>query len=91
MVSYSVLGAAAFIAFFFGVIAARRYPDRKVIWEAPRSNVAHDSAIEDPQLIAMLQQGKVIDAIKRYRELTGAGLKDSKDAVEQLKRQSLKS
>jgi hypothetical protein len=31
-----------------------------------------------------LQQGNKIEAIKLYRDFTGLGLKDSKDAVEQL-------
>ncbi|WP_159845381.1 ribosomal protein L7/L12 [Nocardia sp. CY41] len=31
---------------------------------------------------ALLRQGKKIHAIKRYRELTGCGLKEAKDAVE---------
>lgn len=35
---------------------------------------------------ALLHQGQRIDAIKRYRELTGSGLKEAKDAVEQLER-----
>jgi len=30
----------------------------------------------------LLRQGKKIEAIKRYREITGAGLKDAKEAVE---------
>lgn len=39
-------------------------------------------AIADEQLQDALRQGKKIEAIKRYRELTGAGLKEAKDAVE---------
>ncbi|MFD7664460.1 ribosomal protein L7/L12 [Streptomyces sp. NPDC059788] len=31
---------------------------------------------------ALLHKGQKIQAIKRYRELTGAGLKEAKDAVE---------
>ncbi|BDT94891.1 hypothetical protein IFM12275_48670 [Nocardia sputorum] len=31
---------------------------------------------------ALLRQGKKIHAIKRYRELTGCGLKEAKEAVE---------
>ncbi len=34
----------------------------------------------------LLAQGKKIHAIKIYRELTGSGLKDAKDAVEQRER-----
>ncbi|MFE7744665.1 ribosomal protein L7/L12 [Nocardia sp. NPDC057455] len=34
------------------------------------------------EIDALLAQGKKIHAIKRYRELTGCGLKEAKDAVE---------
>lgn len=34
------------------------------------------------QIDALLMQGKKIHAIKRYRELTGCGLEEAKDAVE---------
>jgi ribosomal protein L7/L12 len=42
------------------------------------------SAAEDPRLIELLQTGNKIGAIKLYRELTGAGLKEAKDAVEEM-------
>ncbi|MEU4342731.1 ribosomal protein L7/L12 [Nocardia sp. NPDC023852] len=34
------------------------------------------------QIDALLAEGKKIQAIKRYRELTGSGLKEAKEAVE---------
>ncbi|GAA5069020.1 ribosomal protein L7/L12 [Nocardia callitridis] len=34
------------------------------------------------ELDELLARGKKIQAIKRYRELTGSGLKDAKDAIE---------
>jgi ribosomal protein L7/L12 len=34
----------------------------------------------------LLRAGRKIEAIKRYRELTGSGLKEAKDAVEALER-----
>ena len=36
----------------------------------------------DAQIAASLRDGRKIEAIKRYRELYGVGLKDAKDAVE---------
>ncbi len=36
----------------------------------------------DEQIRSALAHGELILAIKRYRELTGAGLKEAKDAVE---------
>ena len=86
MVSYSVLAAVALVAFALGVFTARRRADTNVVWEAPRTGPEHEAAIADPQLLSLLQQKQLIPAIKRYRELTGAGLKESKDAVEALQR-----
>jgi ribosomal protein L7/L12 len=40
-----------------------------------------------PEIIAFVQQGKKINAIKLYREATGMGLKESKEAVEEIERQ----
>jgi len=87
LVSYSVLAVVALFAFVLGMLTARRRSDTKVIWEAaPQTGPAHDAAITDPQLLAMLEQKQLIGAIRRYRDLTGAGLKESKDAVEALQR-----
>lgn len=41
----------------------------------------------DAQMIALVQTGQKIEAIKRYREATGVGLKEAKEAVEALARQ----
>ena len=43
------------------------------------------SAADDPRLAELLQAGKEIQAIKLYRELTGVGLAEAKDAVEGMK------
>ena len=40
---------------------------------------------DDPVIAAALEEGNLIGAIKRYRELTGAGLADSKAAVEAIR------
>ena len=42
-----------------------------------------DEALER-ELVGLLQQGQKIEAIKLYRERTGAGLKEAKDAVDAL-------
>lgn len=87
MVSYWYLIVIAVLAFVVGVFTMRRRSNTKVIWEAtPQTGAAHEAAIADPQLLAMLRQKQLIGAIKRYRELTGVGLKESKDAVEALER-----
>jgi len=56
---------------------------------APR-RITSEMAIDDGELRRYLAGGRLIDAIKRYRELTGLGLKESKDAIESL-RDSMKS
>ena len=38
----------------------------------------------DPELLGLAKSGRKIEAIKRYRDITGAGLKDAKDFVERL-------
>jgi ribosomal protein L7/L12 len=38
----------------------------------------------DQDVLALAQAGRKIEAIKRYREITGAGLKEAKDAVERM-------
>ncbi len=44
--------------------------------------------LPSPDVEALLRQGKKIHAIKLYRQQTGMGLKDAKDAVEAMERQS---
>jgi ribosomal protein L7/L12 len=56
---------------------------------APR-RITSEMAIDDAELRRHLSGGRLIEAIKRYRELTGLGLKESKDAIESL-RDSMKS
>jgi ribosomal protein L7/L12 len=36
------------------------------------------------QVEALLRRGKTIEAIKAYREATGAGLREAKEAVDRL-------
>ncbi|UNZ21818.1 ribosomal protein L7/L12 [Streptomyces sp. 891-h] len=42
----------------------------------------HDPRLGD--VVELLRSGKKLHAIKRYRELTGDGLKEAKEAVERL-------
>ena len=53
-----------------------RSPER-----GPTPEVAGDLAA---QVLTLMAEGRKIEAIKRYRERTGAGLKAAKDAVEAL-------
>ena len=45
------------------------------------------SAAEDPRIVELVQAGNQIQAIKLYRELTGVGLAEAKDAVDRLAEQ----
>ncbi len=38
----------------------------------------------DEEILGLMKGGKKIEAVKRYREKTGLGLKEAKDAVEAL-------
>ncbi len=42
------------------------------------------TASEDPRVVTLAQSGKQIEAIKLYRELTGVGLAEAKDAVDRI-------
>ena len=52
--------------------------------ESGFSEPASVVASEDPRVLELIQGGKEIQAIKLYRELTGAGLAEAKDAVDRL-------
>ena len=42
------------------------------------------AASEDPRVIELVQAGQKIQAVKLYKELTGVGLAEAKDAVDNL-------
>jgi len=54
------------------------------------ADVARKADVASPgtegDILSMLEQGRKIDAIRMYREQTGAGLREAKDAVEALER-----
>ena len=52
------------------------------IYERYGVNIARQVDKVNDEILNLLRQGDKIPAIKRYRELTGVGLKDAKDAVE---------
>lgn len=45
---------------------------------------ADEQRAQRERIEALVREGKQIAAIKEYREMTGAGLKDAKDAVERM-------
>jgi len=53
----------------------------------PASIQAQSTADWMSQVRALLQAGKKIEAVKLYREMAGVGLKEAKDAVDELERE----
>src|SRR4029078_2113157 len=51
----------------------------------PRPAMAIEDDLEE-RVRSLMDEGQIIEAIKLYRERTGAGLKESKDAVEAMGR-----
>lgn len=43
------------------------------------------AAAFSPEIVALVGKGKPIQAIKLYRQITGASLKESKDAIDSLR------
>ena len=60
-------------------------PYRAAPPEPPVVHVPSGSEEADAVIADALQQGNLIQAIKRYREITGAGLRDAKAAVEAMR------
>ncbi len=48
----------------------------------PNMQVSNSAALRDPQVQAFIASNQKINAIKRYRELTGSDLKTAKDAID---------
>jgi large subunit ribosomal protein L7/L12 len=74
------LGVAAVVIRVF--VVRRRAED--IHPPHPREPAARLDAAHERELRRLLAARQKIAAIRRYRELTGAGLKDAKDAVERL-------
>jgi hypothetical protein len=60
--------------------------ERQVKFLLGQSNVPFVDYVENefPEVVALKRQGKLIDAIKLYRSITGAGLVEAKSYVEGL-------
>ena len=64
-------------------LAEAKYAVEEIERNTTRSVANHDDdSVED--LLQLLREGNKIEAIKRHRDRTGAGLKESKDYVEAL-------
>lgn len=64
-----------------GLTDATQAVERLAKGEAAGSHASVDSALE-AEIASLLEGGKKIEAVKLYRERTGLGLKEARDAVE---------
>ncbi|MEU8590879.1 ribosomal protein L7/L12 [Streptomyces sp. NPDC048664] len=75
---------------YAGVEARVRRVDRRLVQVERKLDLVLDRlgvTPEEPvleQVAALVRDGRRIQAIKVYRELTGAGLKEAKEAVERM-------
>jgi len=81
MDTLEALGIAA-LAFLAGVWVGRRAPGREPTPIPPPAEPPPAEILEEVRQV--LGRGEKIQAIKLYREHTGAGLKEAKEAVEAL-------
>jgi ribosomal protein L7/L12 len=64
------------------LLTARQAVEALESQPAPSDAAGEDSAAAE--LVALLEAGRKIEAIKLYRKQTGADLKDAKDAIDRL-------
>ena len=83
------------LAFAIGFIAGRATASGITVRDPASDALAHlppGPALDDEafaaQLLVLLAAGQKIEAIRLYRERTGVGLKDAKDAIDVLERAS---
>jgi ribosomal protein L7/L12 len=62
-------------------IAPRAAEDEGGWWGGDEEGEPLDP-LSDPEIEDLLAKGNEVHAIKRYRELTGLGVKEAKDAIE---------
>ncbi len=73
------------LAFIMGLIIGRQtVPSQKTDQALYRSSPNVLALRDRQEILELLRQGNKIQAIKLYRSLTQSGLKESKEAIEQL-------
>ncbi|MET9832144.1 ribosomal protein L7/L12 [Streptomyces sp. NPDC006385] len=78
------------IAMVLGIESRISRADRRVARVERKLDLIMDNLglrDDDPRMnevVGLVREGKKIPAIKLYREITGAGLKEAKDAVERI-------
>jgi hypothetical protein len=84
--SLIVGGALLIVGFFIGRMTAPKRDGHTIVYPPrPRDrDRTEQDADKDPEIISLIKEGRMIDAIKRHRDLTGSGLKEAKDAIDAL-------
>ena len=89
-----LLGAGGLVMLFFAVRAQGPADDTARLATIERkldAVMTHLGVVETrpefPDVVRHLEEGKVIQAVKVYREQTGLGLADAKNAVDEIARQ----
>jgi ribosomal protein L7/L12 len=86
MPPWAVGGGLVLIGFVLGRLSVSRSANPGMPrTSAPLTGI--DRANADAEIVACIQSGRKIDAIKRYRELHHVDLKSAKDAVDALEAQ----
>jgi ribosomal protein L7/L12 len=83
-VTLTVVGIAALVVGFIAGRASAGIEHPRVTLSAPPL----DGPV-DPQIVALVQGGRKIDAIRLYRQLYKVDLKQAKDAIDSLGEQKL--
>ena len=91
--TWALIGLAAALGFMVG-FAVRGRRQRSPIEdyerqqrEAARTAELREKAGTPEEITMLLEQGNKIGAIKAFREQTGSGLREAKDAVEAIERE----
>lgn len=74
----------------YGAFRAKNRRNRQVErqQQAPQPKaISYQVGDMNSELRALIQANRKIEAIKRYREMTGAGLRDAKEAIEAMERE----
>lgn len=80
LTTVALVAVVALVALAVGyALGRRRSGGTRVVWQGAAPDLPADAELEE-----LVRRGRKIDAIRRYRELHGGGLKDAKDAVERL-------
>ena len=89
--SYGLVILLVSLAFLIGYLIGRRNHSSQKSSKStiPTGKVNKHwslSMVERDEIKQMLQANRKIEAIKRYREITGSSLKQAKEAVEQIEK-----